>query len=144
MKIFWRFLEEKLLIKIFIKSFLLKIFTRFSEEIQRRSSEEWNLREGLLLRSSWDLILQKIFAEFLRKTFWRFLEENILWRFWSKFFLQIIFKRSTLIFLWKIFKQFLPKIFLRFWIFERSSVQIFLRSTEDLLVFVLIFNFEKN
>ena len=28
--------------------------------------------------------------------------------------------------------------------FERSSVQIVLKSLEDLLVFVLIFNFEKN
>ncbi len=29
-------------------------------------------------------------------------------------------------------------------IFERFSIRIFLRSTEDLLVFVLIFDFEKN
>ena len=29
--------------KIFIKSFLLKIFTKFSKEFQRRSSEEWDI-----------------------------------------------------------------------------------------------------
>jgi hypothetical protein len=35
--------EEKVLLQIFLKSFLLKIFDRFSEEIQRRSSEELDL-----------------------------------------------------------------------------------------------------
>jgi hypothetical protein len=45
LKIFWRksmyrSFKEKVFIQIFLKSFLLKIFPRVSEEIQRRSSEE--------------------------------------------------------------------------------------------------------
>ena len=42
----------------------------------------WDLpKNEISRRSSQDLILRKIFAEFLRKFFWRFLEEKILWRF---------------------------------------------------------------
>ena len=95
-------------------------------------------------RSSRDLIFRKILAEFLRKILWRFLEEKIVWKFWSKLFLLKIFKRSSNNFflksfcdLWKIFSSNL------FEIVVRSSINIFLRSTQDLLVFGLIFNFEK-
>ena len=50
--------------------------------IAKRVFKEWDL----LRRSSRDLILLKIFAEFLGKTFWRFLKEKILWRIWIETF----------------------------------------------------------
>ena len=111
--------------------------------------------DDLLWRSSQDLSFGKIFAKFLRKSFWRFLEEKILIKTFSFKNLQKIYIN----FHQKIFKQFLRKIFLRslkslqlksfkdflkicssnlLEIFERSSSDIFLRSTEDLLAFFII------
>ena len=87
------------------------------------------------MRSHEDLILQKIFAQFLRRILWRFLQVKILSRFGCKLFLLKTFKRSALYY--KIFKQFLPKIF------SRSLVDLHFIYSGLYFNFFFVFNFFK-
>ncbi len=93
--------------------------------------------EDSLWRSSQDLILRKIFAEFLRKTFWRF--SNIQ-KFYINFLRQAFTYLQAIKSFWDLCKIFISYLFE---IFARSSFHIFLRSTENILVIFLIFGLKK-
>ncbi len=107
-------------------------------EISRRSFTKISTRSN----SSEDL--RWISSENLEKIFrWKDFKKIWIKTFSSKNLQKIFILRSlkdlqlkSFWHLWKIFDSNLLEIF------ERSSIKIFLRSTKDLLVFVLIFNFK--
>jgi len=133
----------------------LKIISSFltpRNQIFLRTSDEWiswrfSVKIFMSSHSSEDL--RWISSEELLKIFRR----KILWRFCFKIFSSKNIRKICINFLQKIFIKFLSKIFLRssrdhqlksFWYLRKIFGSNLLRSTEELLVFVLILNFENN
>ena len=133
-------------------TFCSSIFTNFEELPRNQLFFEIVLRmsfhEDFWCRFSRDLILQKIFTDFLWKIFWRFLEQ----RFCFKIFSSKNIWKIYINFLQKVFITVLPKIFWRslsdlqlksFWnlrkIFGSNLFEIFGRSSSNIVLRSLVF-----